>query len=329
MRSVGRKQVLAQRVSHAIHSHQLLQPWFNAIAAAPLLRLEAALRAPPSPHPAVAVAASQAHTLLVQVLASSPSLLLPLTSIVIQFLSRAFVIDSSVLVPSTSAAKRQRAAFLRSLPPAKCCAACNTLAPKTSGISSFFTASALKTCSVCLQSVCAACAAGSGWCGERACLRCVESLEASGVQASRKMNTKKPSLMASLFKAFRPVNAKPREEEEDWPRGYTVECGASQSVAAAGGGEAAERRELEVCKRVCQWVCEAQLIALHRMPSSNVVADCHLQEWMDDDEVCDDDRLCCSILMQPDLMVRLPVTTFTLFYMFTVLCGLRPLRFPG
>ena len=219
-----------------------LQPWFNRISVAALLQLEAALRLPHSPHPAVAIAAAEAHALLSQVPESTnPTVISPLT--LSKFLHRAYAVDSGVFATSSSVAKRERAAFLRSpasSPAPSTCDACKNSPAKQSGISSFFAAKAPKPCAVCLHTVCAACMSHAGWCGNRACTRCSESLGAVGLKSPTK-----PSLLSSLRKMILPGNAD--RKEKAWLRDYTFdrrEC--APTLSSVPGSEAVDNDELRV-----------------------------------------------------------------------------------
>lgn len=251
VRSVGRKQL-----------------WFNSISAAALLRLEAAMRAPSATacHAAVAAAAAQAHALLSQ------------------FILRAFAIDNSIFVTSSSCAKRERDAALRevlseskTLP----CPCCNASAPKPSGMLSLFSQTSFKACSVCLLPVCPPCASNAGWCGTRACARCFDSITALGLVPSGKKKPRKPSLLSSLRDLVIPGKAEPKDK--DWPRDYKFSDSSSAHL-----------------KPDCASGC-ADADTDHRS---------ELQEWRDGDvsageeDDCDgfaDDRLCCSIMLQDDL----------------------------
>jgi hypothetical protein len=162
-----------------------------------------------------------------------------------KFLHRAYAVDRGVFVTSSSAAKRERAAFLRSLassPAPSTCGACKTR-PKPSGVSSFFAVKALKPCALCLQTVCAACISDAKWCGNRACMRCAESLGALGLKSPTK-----PSLLESLSKMIVPGKAEPKQTA--WPRDYTFDSGGGGERAPAStsapGSAAADADELRV-----------------------------------------------------------------------------------
>ncbi len=64
-------------------------------------------------------------------------------------------------------------------------------------------------------------------------------------------------MIASLLKAM--SRGKVERAEEDWPREYAVDSGAS-----APEGDAAERHELEVCQRIL--LCTAQHSVLDPLP---------------------------------------------------------------
>jgi hypothetical protein len=160
-----------------------------------------------------------------------------------KFLHRAYAVDSGVFVTSSSAAKRERAAFLRSLssfPAPSTCDACKTCPAKPSGISSFFAVKVPKLCAVCLQTVCASCMSDSGWCGNRACMRCAESLGGLGLKSPPK-----PSLLSSLGSMIVPGKAKPKQKA--WPRDYTFDSGQRAPASTSPpGSEAVDPDELRV-----------------------------------------------------------------------------------
>jgi hypothetical protein len=145
----------------------------------------------------------------------------------LQFLVRAFATDASIFVTSTSSASRLRDSFFRNTPGDSkplMCAACQARPAKGSGFASLFSSHLLKRCTVCLQSVCSACADGNGWCGAFACTRCAESLKSIGLRPKVKKHAQKLSLFSSLRKIILPGHA--AVQEKTWPREYVVKTDA-------------------------------------------------------------------------------------------------------
>jgi len=86
--------------------------------------------------------------------------------------------------------------------------------------------------------------AEAGWCGNRACLRCVESLAAVGLEPSGgKKKAPKSSFMSSLRKFI--LTDRAEVKEKDWPREYAVDSGAP-ARSKAQGDDACHRDELQV-----------------------------------------------------------------------------------
>jgi hypothetical protein len=206
-------------------------------------------------HAAVAAAAAQAHALLSQVSAASRTLFIKIVNTSFpsqQFILRAFAIDNSIFVTSSSCAKRERDAALRevlseskTLP----CPCCNASAPKPSGMLSLFSQTSFKACSVCLLPVCPPCASNAGWCGTRACARCFDSITALGLVPSGKKKPRKPSLLSSLRDLVIPGKAEPKDK--DWPRDYKFSDSSSAHLkpdCASGCADADtdHRSELQV-----------------------------------------------------------------------------------